>query len=77
MVRTRIWVICGIALLAGLPVISYAASFSCAKATSPNRLMICVPINNCRVIDDDLAALYRAAKAAAPDAVAFKEGDER
>ena len=63
---------CAVALLAGLPVISCAASFNCAKATSPNELMICAD-RQLSVMDDDLAALYRAAKAAAPDAVAFKK----
>jgi uncharacterized protein/uncharacterized tellurite resistance protein B-like protein len=61
-----------VALLAGLPVISRAASFNCTKATSPNELMICAD-RQLSVMDDDLAALYRAAKTAAPDAVAFKK----
>ena len=61
-----------VALLAGLPVISRAASFNCTKATSPNELMICAD-RRLSVMDEDLAALYRAAKAAAPDAVAFKK----
>jgi uncharacterized protein/uncharacterized tellurite resistance protein B-like protein len=61
-----------VALLAGLPVISCAASFNCAKATSPNELMICAD-GQLSVMDNDLAALYRAAKAAAPDAVPFKK----
>jgi uncharacterized tellurite resistance protein B-like protein len=59
-------------LLAGVPVISHAASFNCAKANSPNELMICAD-RQLSVMDDDLAALYRAAKAVAPDAVAFKK----
>lgn len=72
MAKTRIWVMCAVALLAGLPGISSAASFNCTKATSPNELMICAD-RQLSVMDDDLAALYRVAKAAAPDAVAFKK----
>src|ERR1700722_18212514 len=72
MTNARIWEMCALTLLAGLPVISYAASFNCAKATSPNELMICAD-RQLSVMDDDLAALYRAAKAVAPDAVAFKK----
>jgi uncharacterized protein/uncharacterized tellurite resistance protein B-like protein len=72
MAKTRIWVMCAVVLLTGLPVISYAASFNCAKATSPNELMICAD-RQLSVMDDDLASLYRAAKAATQDAVAFKK----
>src|ERR1700753_1035629 len=72
MATTRIGFIYAVALLTGLSGISRAASFSCAKATSPNELVICAD-RQLSVMDDDLAALYRAAKAAALDAVAFKK----
>jgi uncharacterized protein/uncharacterized tellurite resistance protein B-like protein len=72
MTKTRIRVFCAAALVSGIPVISSAASFKCATASSPNELMICAD-RQLSIMDDDLAVLYRAAKAAAPDAVAFKK----
>jgi uncharacterized protein/uncharacterized tellurite resistance protein B-like protein len=72
MTRARIWVVCAVALFADIPGISWAASFNCAKASSPNDLMICAD-PQLSTMDDDLAVLYRTAKAAAPDAVAFKK----
>jgi uncharacterized protein/uncharacterized tellurite resistance protein B-like protein len=72
MTKTRIRVFCAAALLSGIPVISSAASFKCATASSPNELMICAD-RQLSTMDDDLAVLYRAAKAAAPDAVTFKK----
>jgi uncharacterized tellurite resistance protein B-like protein len=61
-----------VAFLAGVPPIACAASFNCAKATSANELTICGD-RQLSVMDGELAALYRAAKAAAPDAAAFKK----
>jgi uncharacterized tellurite resistance protein B-like protein len=72
MTRARIWVVCAVALLADIPVISWAASFNCAKASSPNDLLICAD-PQLSTMDDDLAVLYRTAKAEAPDAAAFKK----
>ena len=72
MTKTRIRAFCAAALLTGIPVISCAASFNCAKASSPNELMICAD-RQLSTMDDELAVLYRAAKAAAPDAIAFKK----
>jgi uncharacterized tellurite resistance protein B-like protein len=72
MKNTRIWVMCAVGFLAGLPFISCAASFNCAKAASPNELMICAD-RQLSVMDDDLAALFREARVAAPDKVAFKK----
>src|ERR1700730_10201107 len=68
----RILVICVVALPFWLPVSSGAASFNCAKAKTPNEVLICGD-PQLSVIDDDLAALYRAAKAVATDTVAFKK----
>jgi uncharacterized protein/uncharacterized tellurite resistance protein B-like protein len=64
-----IWVA---ALLWSFPVSSGAASFNCANAISSNELLICGD-PKLSIMDDDLAVLYRAAKAVAPDAAAFKK----
>jgi uncharacterized protein len=61
-----------VALLNLLPISSGAASFNCAKAKTPNEILICGD-SQLSVIDDDLAALYRAAKGVAKDTVAFKK----
>jgi uncharacterized protein/uncharacterized tellurite resistance protein B-like protein len=65
-------VIYGTALLLGMPAVASAASFNCAKASSSNELMICAD-PQLSLMDDDLATLYRAARAAAPDPTAFKK----
>jgi TerB N-terminal domain len=72
MTKTGNWVRCAVGFLAALPVISFAASFNCAKAVSSNELMICAD-RQLSAMDDDIAVLYRAAKAEAPDTVAFKK----
>ncbi|MDB6084885.1 MAG: hypothetical protein JWN43_2766 [Gammaproteobacteria bacterium] len=68
----RILLICVVALLYSWPVCSAAASFNCAKAKTPNEVMICGD-PQLSVMDDDLAALYRAAKAVAKNTAAFKK----
>lgn len=68
----RILLIGVVALLNLLPISSGAASFNCAKAKTPNEVLICGD-SQLSVIDDDLAALYRAAKAVAKDTVALKK----
>ena len=68
----RILLICVVALLNLLPIFSGAASFNCAKAKTPNEVLICGD-SQLSVTDDDLATLYRAAKAVAKDTVAFKK----
>src|ERR1700733_4485653 len=65
-------VICGTALLLGMPAGVGAASFNCAKASSSNELMICAD-PQLSLMDNDLATLYRAARAAASDPTAFKK----
>jgi uncharacterized protein/uncharacterized tellurite resistance protein B-like protein len=60
------------ALLSCFPVFCDAASFNCANASSPNELLICGD-PRLSTLDDDLAVLYRAAKAVAPEAAAFKK----
>lgn len=68
----RILLVCVVALPYLLPVSSGAASFNCAKAKTPHEVLICGD-PQLSVMDDDLAALYRAAKAVAKDTVAFKK----
>jgi uncharacterized protein/uncharacterized tellurite resistance protein B-like protein len=68
----RIFAVCVGALPFWLPVSAGAASFNCAKAKTPNEVLICGD-PQLSVIDHDLAALYRAAKAVATDTVAFKK----
>jgi uncharacterized protein len=70
MQTNRILLIC-IAAPCWFPAYAGAASFNCAKAQTPNENLICSD-RQLSVMDDDLAALYRAAKAVAPDAVGFK-----
>jgi uncharacterized protein/uncharacterized tellurite resistance protein B-like protein len=70
--RHRILLICAVVLLYSLPVSSDAASFNCAKAKTPNEVLICGD-RQLSALDDGLAALYRAAKAVAKDSVAFKK----
>ncbi len=59
-------------LLFAVPAVTSAASFNCAKATIATDLMICGD-PQLSVMDDDLANLYRQAKAVAPDSAAFKK----
>lgn len=63
--RHRILLICVVTLLYSWPICSGAASFNCAKAKTPNEVLICG--------DPRLSALYRAAKAVTKDSVAFKK----
>jgi len=72
MTTIRIAAICSLALLAIIPVASRATSFNCAKATSANEVTICSD-RELSAIDDHLAVLFRAARAVAPDAAAFKK----
>ena len=69
MSNKRIVALSIVALLGSMPIMSVAASFKCAAANSPIESMICAD-RQLSTMDDHLAALFRAAKAVAPDAVA-------
>jgi len=72
MATTRSMGTCVATLLLAVPAVTSAASFNCSKATIPTDLMICGD-PQLSVMDDELAKLYRKAKAVAPDAAAFKK----
>lgn len=72
MTKARILAACAVALPVFTPVVSYAASFNCAQASSATDQMVCTD-RDLSIMDDNLAVLFRAAKASAPDAVAFKK----
>lgn len=54
-----------------LPLASHAASFDCSKARSPVEITICADAELSRM-DDELASIYRRAKAASGNSQAFQ-----
>jgi uncharacterized protein/uncharacterized tellurite resistance protein B-like protein len=72
MILYRLGLLCAATTLAALPALSIAASFNCGKARSTTEILICAD-PQLSALDDDLAVLYRSAKAAATDGMAFKK----
>lgn len=72
MILYRLGFLCAATILAALPALSGAASFNCSKAKSATEILICGD-PQLSAMDNDLAILYRSAKAASTDAVAFKK----
>jgi uncharacterized tellurite resistance protein B-like protein len=68
----RLGLLCAATALAALPALSIAASFNCGKARSTTEILICAD-PQLSALDDDLAVLYRSAKSATTDGVAFKK----
>jgi uncharacterized protein len=72
MATTRSMGTCVATLLLAVPAAASAASFNCSKATIATDQLICED-PQLSVMDDELAKLYRQAKAVAPDVAAFKK----
>ena len=71
MMLYRLGSLCAAAMLAAFPALSVAASFNCSKARSATEVLICGN-PQLSAMDDDLAILYRSAKAVSTDAAAFR-----
>lgn len=72
MILYRLVLFCTATIFAAIPAFSVAASFNCSKARSAPEILICGD-PQLSTMDDDLAILYRSAKAASTDTSAFKK----